>query len=406
MNQRKLYTSFKILFFFLFLISLFSNQLSAQDQDYKRKNNFIALPATAYTPELGFTLGALGSIGFDIGKGDTLRRLSQVSILAVITTKGQKYLVSRYELNTIGQEMIFEGELGLRDDVDRHYGIGNDATLQIQEFDEELQISTPFQNFRNIASKRINFNLNAYKRINQAFYAGLGYDFRTVFDYSAAIKINKDLDETDHVPVQSLLSGIGAVMRFDTRENINNPLEGTYIQAQAFTYGKFLGSEYNFSSLFLDVRKYINTTHQHTLAIRLRSDQRYHQHDALPMYNLSTVGGSEFMRGYYEGTYRDNHLLAWEAEYRVPLWHDENSKFWEFWKRLGFTVFAGTAKVYPSLDAFNFNDFRWTVGIGGRYVLSFTQKANLRVDLGWGLDPYSDGDKGQFGVYFFIGEAF
>ena len=49
---------------------------------------------------------------------------------------------------------------------------------------------------------------------------------------------------------------------------------------------------------------------------------------------------------------------------------------------------------------------RTTIGIGGRYVLNFPQRINLRLDIGYGLHDGATIDGNGWGFYFYIGEAF
>ena len=90
----------------------------------------------------------------------------------------------------------------------------------------------------------------------------------------------------------------------------------------------------------------------------------------------------------------------------MPIYIDYDSKIWEFWKRLGVVAFASGSRVYQNWDEFNLKDFRYTVGVGGRLMLSTEQRINARLDIGYGLDSKSNFDKRNIGVYVYIAEAF
>lgn len=373
----------------------------------KRKTNYVILPATAFSPESGFTLGALSSAFVDLAKGDSTCRMSRLSLLTVITTKKQRYLALDYDLFTAKEQYAINGRIYYKKEVDRHYGIGNEATERVEKIDETtgLRKQEP-DNYLNISLSSLEFRLNVYRRLTQKLYGGISFHFENNYDAQSAAIETPLTDEISQVPVSALVSGIGLGFNYDTRKNNNSPIAGTYIQLKNLTYFEAIGSEYTYNSLLFDARYYWNPIKKQTLALRFVSDQRYHSHNFLPLYSLSAVGGKDFVRGYFEGTYRDNHVMAFEMEYRVPFFQDESSKFWQFWRRLGFTVFASTAKVYPNWNEFNVNNFRVAAGLGGRYMLSFSQRVNLRIDIGWGLDPLSDGDKIQRSVYFYVAEAF
>src|SRR5690606_32202561 len=52
-----------------------------------------------------------------------------------------------------------------------------------------------------------------------------------------------------------VISGIGLSLFWDRRDAVLSPRAGHALQAAAFAYGGFLGSEHGFTSLTLDLRK-------------------------------------------------------------------------------------------------------------------------------------------------------
>jgi outer membrane translocation and assembly module TamA len=107
----------------------------------------------------------------------------------------------------------------------------------------------------------------------------------------------------------------------------------------------------------------------------------------VPFTQLSYLGGGNIMRGFYAGRYRDNDLVAAQAEYRRPIWRN--------W---GIVLFAGVGKVGKSLDDLHVKDMQHSLGFGFRRTISKQQKINLRMDVGYG--------NGQCNFYINIGEAF
>jgi len=67
--------------------------------------------------------------------------------------------------------------------------------------------------------------------------------------------------------------------------------------------------------------------------------------------------------GFYEGRYRDNNLLVFQAEYRRHL----------FWL-LGFTLFADAGQVAKRYDAFNDKNWKYTYGGGLRLTIDKAQR--------------------------------
>jgi hypothetical protein len=111
-----------------------------------------------------------------------------------------------------------------------------------------------------------------------------------------------------------------------------------------------------------------------------------------PFYALSALGGPYRMRGYFQGRYRDKHLVVAQAEYRRLVW----------W-RVGITLFGGLGDVFGSETSDSTSDrgirnLKWSLGGGLRFRFNQAEKVNLRGDLGFGRDTK--------GVYFQLEEAF
>ncbi|MCY1721596.1 hypothetical protein OU798_14665 [Prolixibacteraceae bacterium Z1-6] len=99
-----------------------------------------------------------------------------------------------------------------------------------------------------------------------------------------------------------------------------------------------------------------------------------------------TVGNKD-IRGYAEGKYRGDGLMALQGEYR-----------YNFNERMGLVGFAGIATIYGSENE-NFNGMILPgAGIGYRYRAFKTVKFNIGLDAAVGKDDW--------GIYFRIGEAF
>jgi hypothetical protein len=83
------------------------------------------------------------------------------------------------------------------------------------------------------------------------------------------------------------------------------------------------------------------------------------------------------MRGYYGGRFTDKCLMAYQAEYRRLL----------FW-RIGIVAFAATGEVAPVPGQFDIDGLHYAYGGGLRFMLSKTEKLNLRID--YGIAPHSN----------------
>ena len=86
---------------------------------------------------------------------------------------------------------------------------------------------------------------------------------------------------------------------------------------------------------------------------------------------LARMGGSQRMRGYYEGQYTDNDMITFQVELRQRVW-----------RRIGVTVWGGAGNVFPTLADFDWSETLPNYGIGLRWELK--KRTNVRLDYGFG----------------------
>jgi outer membrane protein assembly factor BamA len=379
---------------------------TAPKRDHKTLDIF---PAISYSPETKLTLGAIGIAYLDLRKGDPGTPLSNIEFLGVYTLAKQILIESRWEMFGSRRQWRLRGELLLQRYPDRNYGIGNDASVLLAEIDDAGQRDTV--NYLNFNSDRIKFSPIALYRLRPNLYAGLQTDLEYLFKYDEIPErytfLGADSSSIRDIPVAGLRSGIGVQVLYDDRDNLINPLKGSFIEFNSRHYTKWMGSDFRFDQLALDVRRYVNPWKNHTVALRCTTNLEFTK-DAIPLRALSRVGGHKFIRGYFRGTYQDHHLLAFEAEYRLPLWRDgQKFRRWHIWERFGLVGFLGGAQVFRDAAELRMDHFNLAAGGGLRILLNAASRANVRIDYAIALRPDSDGPgKRQRGFYFFLGEAF
>jgi hypothetical protein len=106
-----------------------------------------------------------------------------------------------------------------------------------------------------------------------------------------------------------------------------------------------------------------------------------------PFRQLANMGGDVMMRGIYYGRFRDNDMIASQAEFRFPVW-----------KWIGLCVFGGLSEVADKPEHFSFCAVHYTYGAALRVMFIRHERVNIGIDLGLG-DHTS-------GVYFGSGESF
>ena len=110
-------------------------------------------------------------------------------------------------------------------------------------------------------------------------------------------------------------SGFGPKVTFDTRDNDMNPAAGVLIDLRTNFADESFGSDFDYQTAEL-AANYYRRTGPGVLALRGYLCQ---VSDRTPLFDLCLFGGNSDLRGYETGRYRDQAMVAAQAEYRFPL---------------------------------------------------------------------------------------
>lgn len=336
----------------------------------EKKDRYVVFPVVVKSPEYIAGAGGAGSLFFRLDK-DSTSRTSNFKAVAFATLRNQLVLASEGNVFFPGENYILRTVFSVSRFPDRFWGLGNTTANAAQERYSISQFDVFPQLMRNIVSN---------------FYVGIGYEIQNVyrFDYNR--------DGTSLFDQQQItgrfggkISGTGLLVAWDGRNNAFSPSRGFYFQYYAGAYRDFLGSDFNFFTHTVDVRKYFPLGRESVLAFQFNLIST---DGDVPVRNLANIGSNSYMRGYYEGRFADRDLIAFQAEVRMKLY-----------KRWGFTTFAGCGKVAGRFaELWNARQVKPTVGLGIRFAIKPAEKLNLRVDAGFG--------KQSQGTYLNLGEAF
>ncbi len=340
--------------------SLTYTKISAQDtviQPSRTKQNswnFGAFPIFFYTDETKLAGGAGIQIVYP---GKSERYSSSIGIIGFYTQNKQYIFQISPEIYVKDAIYKFSGNFGYANLPDVFYGIGNNT----KKIDEEDYTSRLF-NFRSILQRKVFLNL----------YAGIQYDY-------ARAKLTKleagKLLYRGTIPGSEggIVSGIGINVTWDSRNNNLYPSSGSYHQFSAVSYEPSLGSDFTFNSYLLDLRHYKSIIDQHILAVQSAIAISAGNP---PFQMLNQLG--VFLRGYYQSRFEDRYLVAFQMEYRMPL-------FWRF----GLAGFVGCGEVAHEFKNISLKELKPSTGFGIRFALIPEQKVNLRIDFGFGKDDSS-----------------
>ncbi len=177
--------------------------------------------------------------------------------------------------------------------------------------------------------------------------------------------------------------GAGLTLLYDTRDNLTAPKRGMYLSLQQVCRPRFMANHYAFSSTALRTSGYIPISSTTLIALDFRTEFNYGN----PAWGMmAQLGGSNTMRGYYEGRYRDKNKMEGEIELRQHVW-----------KRNGIVAWAGLGTVFNKFSSMRARNVLPNFGLGYRW--EFKKNVNVRLDYGFGKS-------GQSGFLFNINEAF
>lgn len=336
--------------------------------DTTREASLIPLPLVFFTPETSWGFGAAAVYSFNFAADSIGSRPSQLQLGFAYTLRDQILAYLPFQLFVRNDRYKFYGELGYYRYVYEFYGIGNESLLDKGEL-------------FNVSFPRV--RLNALQQVKPNLFLGIRYwlDDYNITELEAGGRL-----ENNNTPGAegSFLSGLGLIANFDSRDRIFFPTKGHFAELVLFNNSAAFGSDFNYTKLIFDASTFRALSNKHILAANFYAELTAGDP---PFNQLSLLGGSKRMRGYFEGRYRDKQYLAFQLEYRMPL-------FWRF----GLTFFGGYGLVGEDFAAFQASNLLYSIGAGLRFELDRERKVNIRFDAGYG--------KNSSGMYITVAEAF
>ncbi len=160
--------------------------------------------------------------------------------------------------------------------------------------------------------------------------------------------------------------GAGGVLQYDSRDFALNAYRGNYFRVEQMFYPGGL-NKLPFIRTELSYSAYRQVWKGGVLAMDLHGMFNYG--GEVPWTMMAMAGVSGRMRGYYEGRYRDRHIVEGQVELRQRVAN-----------RLGIAVWGGAANVFRNFDNVYANRTLPTYGVGLRW--EFKKRVNIRFDLG------------------------
>ncbi len=222
------------------------------------------------------------------------------------------------------------------------------------------------------------------RRLFSDFYIGVGYMLDNFYNIEEEWDKSWPSDFSQYeygTSSNSLSSGITFNLLYDSRINPINPIGGFFLNILYLVNSTQIGSDYNWTNLNIDTKKYINFSkvRHRTLAFwgLYRANWGELPYLNMPGTALDFTGWTG--RGYYRARYIGKHMLYAETEYRFDF---TKSGLW------GGVLFVN-AQSYQEPDSEKFRYVKPAAGLGLRLKFNKYSDSNVTFDLAFGKDSFN-----------------
>ncbi len=317
-----------------------------------------------YSSDTKFGIGLVAAGLYRTSEKDSLLPPSEISLYLKATTS------MFFQLGVRGNHIAPQDRTRLSYDINfasiatKFWGIGYDNNVND---DNEAK-------FKYLNSTAL---MSYVWRVAPKFYIGpmVSFDYVNGRDFHKEWLWHGENDRTFNL-------GIGFTVQFDSRDMLSNAFQGVYFRFDQRFHPRFMFNKYAFSLSELTFATYHPLWRDAILAGQFHTRITYGN---TPWGLLSSFGGSDNMRGYFEGRYRDKSEFDVCVELRQHIWH-----------RNGLVAWVGAGMVFPRFSAMRWRMLLPNYGIGYRW--EFKKRVNVRLDFGFG--------RNQTGFIFSINEAF
>lgn len=232
------------------------------------------------------------------------------------------------------------------------------------------------QNKSKIYELKARVHFDYLRRVSPAFFIGPSIEW----NYHNSGKMDRpELIEGQDGVVRNY--GVGLTLQYDNRDLMTNASRGLYVYYGVLFRPKFLWNKYAFTTNDLRICYYHSAWTGCIIAGELRGLFNFGN----PSWAmLARLGSNSSMRGYYQGRFRDKHMITGQVEFRQHVW-----------SRSGLVAWVGCGSVFHDSESFK----HWLPNYGIGYRFEFRNRMNIRFDYGFGA-------KGENGFMFSINEAF
>ena len=360
-NRAKKYKQLLVLLLSLLIVVTGLCQTQKQEPkktSFLKRTSITIIPIVTYNKSYGIIAGTLVNGFTNVNIKDTISPPSMTGIGAGYTENKSWFAVAFQRLFLNKDKVRIVWALGL-----------GKSNFQFFQENDDMAGGT----FIDYSTHTQFVSATATYNIVSRLYTGLKYQYsKSVTEFDVQNKPNQVVR----------LSGFGIPVSFDSRNYVYYPTGGWSINAVFNSNVKWLGSDIAFSSLSFNANNYKKLSTKIILASRFFI---YGGLGSVPFIGQKVIGGKD-LRGYTRGEYRSNAVTALQTELRYC-----------FHKKWGAVGFGGIANSFTS-NGVAASGILPAAGAGIRYQIIPKRKINAGADIAIG--------KGDWGIYFRIGEAF
>lgn len=341
------------------------------------------LGGPSYTPEASFGVGGAVLASFRMNKSDTISQRSFLPVGLNLSLNGTIVVAGAGTFFFNENKFRIFARYGYRNEPAHYYGKGMESAENIERSDSTTKYHRSY----------FQMHPRFVWEVSRNLYVGGSFEL----NYTKATDINPVMEADPYFNKfkrQYFNVGLGALVQYDSRNDVATPTRGVLLTADAKVFGKYLGGAYNYEILELEYRQFKNVFHRRsTLAWIAKTQIGFGD---IPFSELPTFGSPFDLRGYYIGKYRDKSMAFGILEYRHMFGSEAKYKSGNFWAKCGFVVWGGTGTVGNT--PFDWN--KWKMNFGAGLRIQMQPGKNFRLDIG--KEPGQPGMQ----VYMNMTEAF
>ena len=340
---------------------------------------FSAVPAAGYTLITGFAGLIAANTAFYTSSEDNAN-VSSILTEPAYTQYKQILLPIQANIWTKGNKYNIQTDWSYKKFPQDTYGLGGRNNL-----------SKGYP----IDYSHLRFYQTVFKTVSNDFFAGVGYYVDHYWDIREVdVPVGTVTDFQKYgLTKRSSSSGITLNLLYDLRRNLINPQPGGWYANVVYRQNfQFMGSDTNWSSLLVDLRKYVQFPAGSKSILGFWTYNVFTLQGTPPYLALPFTGSDTYVnsgRGYIQGRFRGQNMAYLETEYRFGI---TRNGF------LGGVVFANVQSFSEPTDK-KFEVFWPACGGGLRFKLNKFSNTNVAIDYGFGVG-------GSQGVFVNLGEVF